>query len=92
MSTTGKGVSFGQGVKTTTNESKGSTTTQVSVHPSGMGMPGTRNPVGSLGSNGRYTGDFKGLGVVNPWGGRKSKRYNKKTKRIRRRSRKYKKM
>ena len=92
MSTTGKGVSFGQGVKTTTNETKESTTKHVSVTPSGWGTPGTQNPIGSLGSNGKYTGDFRGLGVVNPWGGRKSKRYNKKTKKTRRRSRKYKKM
>lgn len=39
MSTTGKGVSFGQGVKTTTNETKESTTKHVSVTPSGWGTP-----------------------------------------------------
>ena len=41
----------------------------------GKGVPsGTQNP------NGTFTGDFRGLGVVNPWGGKRVK-MNKKTRR-----------
>jgi len=39
---------------------------------SGWVHPGTKNrvPMGSQTADGRFTGDYRGLGVVNPWGGR----------------------
>ena len=63
-----------------------STTVQLGpVDKNGMVDPGTRNkqtwqlrvPIGSQNPDGRYTGDFRGLGVVNPWGGRRSRKYRK---------------
>jgi hypothetical protein len=46
--------------------------------PSGWvdGRTGNREriPEGSQTSEGRLTGDFRGIGVVNPWGGRKTRR------------------
>ena len=37
-------------------------------------------PYGTQKPDGTFTGDFRGLGVVNPWGG-KHKKMNKKTRR-----------
>jgi hypothetical protein len=37
-----------------------------------------KTPLGSINSEGKYTGDFRGLGVVNPWGGKTRRRYRKK--------------
>jgi hypothetical protein len=53
------------------------------VNDAGLVHPGTRinsrtgqlfTPVGSMNESGTGTGDFRGLGVINPWGGRKSRR------------------
>jgi hypothetical protein len=38
-------------------------------------------PVGSQRPDGKFTGDFKGLGDVNPWGGKKSRRRRRKCSR-----------
>jgi len=62
----------------------------------GMVDPGTydritgqiRVPIGSQNPNGTFTGDYRGLGVVNPWGGRRSRRYCKKSGKSRKNKRK----
>lgn len=43
---------------------------------------GPRIPFGSQNSRGQFTGDFRGLGITNPWGGksRKSKKTRKSRK------------
>ena len=38
-------------------------------------------PSGSQNADGRFTGDFRGLGVNNPWGGNKRKNMRKKSQR-----------
>jgi hypothetical protein len=37
-----------------------------------------RVPVGSQNPDGKFTGDFEGVGIVNPWGGKKSRRGRRK--------------
>ena len=81
---------------------KGSTTiASPGVSPSGWGQPGNkyayaqpgehgynrRVPSGTVNANGKLTGDFRGLGVVNPWGGSKRRRHRivKKSRRVHRR-------
>ena len=68
---------------------QGSTTAPAGLYPNGYVMP-PRNgkvPVGSQNPDGTFNGAFRGIGVVNPWGGykrKKSKRNRTKTKRSRR--------
>lgn len=44
-------------------------------------------PYGSYNrETGQFTGDFRGLGTVNPWGGKKSKKNRKKRRKQKRRT------
>lgn len=76
---------------------KSTTTPNPGISQSGFAYPGNkyygapegsrgykrRVPSGSVTQDGKMTGDFRGIGVVNPWGGSKRKRRNTK-KRMRR--------
>jgi|LakMenEpi03Aug12_release.lakeMendotaPanAssembly.Ray.scaffolds.fasta_scaffold6173440_1 hypothetical protein len=51
-------------------------------------QPGTRygkTPTGSYSAATGFTGDFRGIGRTNPWGGKRTRRYRKKAKTNKRR-------
>jgi len=59
------------------------------IGPDGTANPGTPNPVGSYNSvTEKFTGDFKGLGVTKPWGGKKNRKSKKNSRRNNRISKK----
>lgn len=59
------------------------------IAPNGIANPGTPNPFGSYDpATGRFTGDFKGLGVTKPWGGKKNRKSKKNSRRNNRISKK----
>lgn len=79
MSNTNNNVKFTPNTVEPGNRYSQSTTTpNPGLNQYGIINPGTkgnRTPSGSYNpQTGRYTGDFRGLGVVNPWGGKRSRR------------------
>jgi hypothetical protein len=91
MSKTTKTLSFDASVADSTarNYPYQNTKTTKASYDSSAGIVGTKGnvPKGSQTESGRFTGDFRGLGVVNPWGGKKSRRRRnikkRKTRRLR---------
>jgi hypothetical protein len=54
--------------------------------PSQVKAYARRIPIGSQNPDGTFTGDFRGIGITNPWGGKKKSRIGKKRRVSRRRT------
>ena len=75
-------VSFSSKTYDPKNAYRQSTTAPAGIQPSGVvNTHPKRVPYGSQDTNGNFKGDFRGIGITNPWGCKKSKK-NRKSKKV----------